>query len=76
MRWSCTTHWLLLGYGFAFLKGSSAAPPDETDGPRLNTADGTTQNVDPETFLGACPEYGQYASHKQLVLSYPGQTYE
>lgn len=62
MRLSCRKHWLLLGRGFAFLHGSAA---DETDIQWLGAAGGIGQNTDPQTFLGACPEYGHYASHKQ-----------
>jgi len=65
MRLPCIKHWLLLGSGSIFLRGSAARPADETDAARPQAADGIAKIVNPETFLGACPEYEQYASHKQ-----------
>lgn len=59
----CIKHWLL--FGFSFTIDGAAAAKDEGDVPRLKVGDGVGQNTNSETFLGACPEYGQYASHKQ-----------
>lgn len=56
MRLSCVNKWLLLGLGFAVLQGSAAPPAEDID---------LAQDINPETFVGACPEYAQYASHKQ-----------
>lgn len=63
----CIKHWLL--FGFSFTIDGAAAAKDEGDVPRLKVGDGVGQNTNSETFLGACPEYGQYASHKHRPYS-------
>ena len=65
MRLPCMVHWLLVGFGFTILRASAASPVDETEYQRLSSEQSIASDVDPETFLGACPEYAQYASHKQ-----------
>jgi hypothetical protein len=67
MRLPRITRWLLLGLGFVFLEGRATPPAEESGSPRPEAGGGggVGQNINPETFLGACPEYAQYASHKQ-----------
>jgi hypothetical protein len=65
MRLPCITSWLLLGFGFVFLGGRAAPPAEESGIPRPEATAGIGQNISPDTFLGACPEYAQYANHKQ-----------
>jgi hypothetical protein len=65
MRLQYTKYGLLLGYGLAY-HGTTAAPPiDGSDSLNSKAGGSAAQEVNPETFLGACPEYGQYASHQQ-----------
>ncbi len=65
MRLPCVNNWLLLGLCLAVLQGSAAPPAEDTDLSHSGSADGVSQDIDPDTFLGACPEYAQYASHMQ-----------
>jgi hypothetical protein len=66
MRLASITRWLLLGFGFVFLEGKAATPSAEESGiPRPEAGGNAGQNINPDTFLGACPDYAQYASHKQ-----------
>ncbi len=65
MRVPCINSWLLLCSGFAILRGIAAPPAEDTDLLHPGAADGVAEDINPETFLGACPEYAQYASHMQ-----------
>ncbi|KAF7506783.1 hypothetical protein GJ744_011395 [Endocarpon pusillum] len=69
MRLSCVNNWLLLGLGFAILEGSAAPPAEDIDLAQPGPTHDAPQDINPETFVGACPEYAQYASHKHRPYS-------
>lgn len=65
MRLPFITRWLLLGLSFAFLEGKATPTAEESSIPRPEAGGNVGQNINPDTFLGACPEYAQYSSYKQ-----------
>lgn len=59
---------LLLNSCFILLQGGvDATREDDITFQSPNAVHGFAQDIDPQTVQGACPEYGEYAGHKQCA---------